>query len=202
MNWFWWKKKKKKLHDDNYPGSVPYSGSKGGRRKFIPAKPPEKYYLPFSVLKSTNDVFKIYGNRRAEAYAWWAGYIVNGDMAQICTVLYPNIKTRYGHIHLDRQVLGFMHRRLIDLDQILLVELHTHPPGAGGQNDVDAANSTLFYKGFKAVVVPDFGLPKFYDLRRCYVYSYIGNSHWYEMDVNEISHCFVIDETCSEVKPQ
>ena len=94
-----------------------------------------------------------------------------------------------------------MHRRLIDLDQILLVELHTHPPGAGGQNDVDAANSAMFYKGFKAIVVPDFGLPKFYDLRCCHVYSYSGNGHWHEMDINEISHCFLIDEICSEINP-
>lgn len=199
MNWFWWKKKKAS-HEDDYPGSIPYTGSKGGRRKFIPQKPPQKYYVPLSVLKATNDVFKIFGNRRAEGYAWWAGYIVNGKMAQICTVMYPNIKTQYGHIHLDRQVLGCMHRRIIELDQILLVELHSHPPGAGGQNDVDAANSALFYTGFKTIVVPNFGLPQFYDLRNCHVYSYLNQGRWHEMDCNEISNCFVIDETCTEVK--
>lgn len=202
MNWFWWKKKKESPHGDYYPESLPYVSHKGGRRKFIPDNSPQKYYLPFSVLKSTNDVFKTYANHRAEAYAWWAGYIANGNMAQICTVLYPNVKTRYGHIHLNRQILGSMHRRLIDFDQILLAELHTHPPGAGGQNDVDAANSTLFYNGFKAIVVPDFGLPNFYDLRRCHVYSYISDSRWYEMEAHEIPNCFVIDEICSEVNPQ
>lgn len=199
---FWLKRKKKIQHGNNYPDSIPYVSPKGERRKFIPDKSIKKYYLPFSVLKSTNDVFKTYAKRKAEAYAWWAGYIFNGDTAQICTVLYPNIKTSHGHIHLDRNILGSMHRRLIDLDQILLIELHTHPPGAGGQNDVDAANSTLFYKGYKAIVVPDFGLPNFYDLRRCHIYSYVGNSRWHKMEIHEIANSFIFDETCSEVQSQ
>lgn len=199
MNWFWWKKKKASYEDD-YPVSTPYTGSKGGRRKFIPHKPPQKYYVPFSVLKATNDAFKIFGNRRAEGYVWWSGYIVNSDMAQICTAVYPNVRTRYGCVHLDRKALSAMHKKLIELDQIILVELHTHPPGAGGQNAVDAANTVLYYMGFKTIVVPDFGLPLFYDLRRCYVYSYIDNGRWHEMNEDEISDYFVIDETCSEVK--
>jgi len=200
MKFFWWRKEKAPIEDKHaYPTAVPYFSSKIGRRKHIPKMMPRRYFLPFSILKATNDVFNIFGERRVEGYAWWTGYIVNNDTAQICTALYPNMETQYGHVHLDRQALSVMHRKLIELDQILLVELHTHPPGAGGQNAVDAANAALYYNGFKTIVVPDFGLPQFYDLRCCHVYSYINNGRWHEMDSNEISSCFVIDETCIEV---
>jgi hypothetical protein len=199
MRWFWWKKKKSDVQN-LYPVIKPYESKKGGRRKRIPTEPPGRYYVPLSVIEATDQIFQKFGSRYAEGYAWWTGYINNAFEAQICTVFYPCVDTQYGCVYLDRNLLSAMHKKLIELDQILLVELHTHPPGAGGQNAVDAANAACYYKGFKTVVVPDFGLPKFYDLRKCHVYTYKGNGSWHEMNEKEISQEFKIDETCVEVK--
>lgn len=199
MKWLWWRKKK---IDHQGPESVvkPFEQAKIVRRKRLPLMPPIRYYLPKNVIKDTDSIFKKFGKRNAEGYAWWAGYIINENEAQICTAIYPYVETQYGRVHLDRKLLSTMYKKLIELDQILLVELHTHPPGAGGQNDVDAANAAVYYKGFKSIVVPNFGLPKFYSLLNCHVYDYQKNGAWRRMNRSEISSRFIVDETLVEVK--
>ena len=37
-------------------------------------------------------------------------------------------------------------------DQVLIAELHTHPPGAGGQNEVVAAYDAVPYRDKKTLV--------------------------------------------------
>ena len=199
MKWLWWKKKNVD-HKEAESVSKPLWQEKIVRRKRIPLIPPARCYLPKNVIKDTDNVFKKFGNRNAEGYAWWAGYIINEVEAQICTVIYPNVETQYGRVHLDRKLLSSMYKKLIELDQILLVELHTHPPRAGGQNDVDAANAAVYYKGFKSVVVPNFGLPKFQSLLNCHVYEYQENGVWRKMNRSEIASKIKIEETLIEVK--
>jgi hypothetical protein len=112
-----------------------------------------------------------FGREDRECYVWWGGYFTSDGDAQVLTAVYPEIPTTRGRVHLGLDALTMLHRELRVLDQVLLVELHSHPPGAGGQNEVDAAHPAATYAGFISIVVPDFADPSFHDLRRTYVTS-------------------------------
>jgi hypothetical protein len=146
-------------------------------------------------MEATSNVMGRFGKEKRECYVWWAGYFSSEYEGQILTALWPEIQTEYGHIHLDNAALTTLHSKLRDFDQILLAELHTHPPGAGGQNDVDASHSAATYSGFISIVVPDFGLPRCYDLRESNVYEYIGTGRWRELSRREIQDRFIIEES-------
>ena len=84
-------------------------------------------------------------------------------------------------------------------DQVLIAELHTHPPGAGSQNEVDAAHPAATYTGFLSIVVPDFAYPYLHDIRHCYVYAYTAKGTWTELTANEIERKFTIEESLALV---
>jgi hypothetical protein len=182
-----------------FPSYRPYASPSGGRRRRAIPDRIARYYLPLSVLNATNAVMRRCGAQRRECYVWWGGYFA-GEEAQVVTALWPDIPTEFGHVHLDTRQLGAMHQRLRDLDQVVLAELHTHPPGGGGQNDVDAANPATTYRGFISIVVPDFAAPWLHDLRTTHVYEYQADGVWRDMSRAEIAERFVIEEPFTEVR--
>lgn len=179
----------------SYPTRRPYTTASGRRRRDPIPDQRGRYYIPLSVLESTNRVMRRFAQEKRECYVWWGGYFKHNGDGQILTALHPEIKTSYGRVHLRTTDLVALHSQLRDLDQILLIELHTHPPGAGGQNEVDAAHPAVPSKGFISIVVPDFAHPKFYDIRNTYVYEYIENNEWKQLSSNEIESRFVIEES-------
>ena len=148
--------------------------------------------MPLAVMKETDAVMRRFGRENRECYVWWGGYYAGGD-GQVVTAIWPEVHTEYGRIHLANQQLGILGGLLRRLDQILLVELHTHPPGAGGQNEVDAANAAATYPGFISIVVPDFAAPNLWDLRNTYVYEYIENDQWRNLSREDIEWKFVVE---------
>ena len=102
-----------------------------------------------------------YGREHREYYVWWGGYFTADGDGQVVTALCPEVETTFGSIHLSNRQLAVLHTQLRDLDQVLLVELHTHPLGAGGQNEVDAAHPASTHTGFITIVVPNFAFPRF-----------------------------------------
>jgi hypothetical protein len=141
-----------------------------------------------------------FADEERECYVWWGGYFTD-EGGQVVTAICPEIKTQFGHIRLGTKELMALHSELRRLDQILLVELHSHPPGGGGQNEVDAAHPAATYPGFITVVVPDFGLPRFYDFSESHVYEYVRANRWRQLMQPEIRDRFVIEEASSLVKP-
>jgi hypothetical protein len=140
-----------------------------------------------------------FGREGREGYVWWGGYFTADGDAQVLTAICPEIPTTFGRVYLGLDELTLLHGELRALDQVLLVELHTHPPGAGGQNEVDAAHPAATYTGFISIVVPDFAEPRFHDLRRTYVYEYLVGGHWRELDAQEIQARFIVEEQVRRV---
>ncbi len=182
-----------------YPTVRPYAGPVPGRRARRVPERPGRVYVPLDVMRATSDVMRRHGRERREAYVWWGGYFLPDGDAQVVTALYPDVPTEHGRVHLDHQNLIALHERLRALDLVLVAELHTHPPGAGGQNDVDAANAAATYRGFVTIVVPDFAAPILHDLRTAYVYEYEGGDQWRELTETEIEGRFLVEEPFHEV---
>lgn len=187
--------------EEPYPPVRPYESPDAGRRRRTIPDAIRRYYIPLSVLEATDRVMRQFGQENRECYAWWGGYFTGEEDAQVLSAIYPRVRTSFGRIHLNRPVLEEMQSVLRDWDQILVAELHTHPPGAGGQNEVDAAYPAAPYPGFISVVVPDFAAARLYDLRDTYVYEYLGNLKWRQLQRSEIEERFVIEETHISITP-
>jgi hypothetical protein len=166
----------------------------GQRRRVRVPERIGRYYVPLAVLEVTNRAMQRFGREHRECYVWWGGYFTGAGDGQVVTALCPEIPTSYGHIHLGVREMSALHSQLRSLDQVLLVELHSHPPGAGGQNDVDAAHPAAPYRGFISIVVPDFAQRRLYDLRETHVYEYLQANEWRELDSTEIAQRFVVEE--------
>lgn len=178
-----------------YPTCRPYESPHGHRRQRPIPEQIGRYSIPLPVLEATGRFMRRFGEEQRECYVWWSGYFTSDGDGQILTALCPEIRSEFGQIHLGNRELTVLHRRLRELDQILLVELHTHPPDAGGQNEVDAAHPAVTYQGFIAMVVPDFAFPSLYDLRKIYVYEYHKSGRWRELESSEIQDRFVVEES-------
>lgn len=140
------------------------------------------------------------GHEGRECYVWWGGYFTSQGDAQVVTGLWPKVPSSFGRVELPATVLAALQSRLRTLDQVLLVELHTHPPGAGGQNETDAENAAATYVGFISIVAPDFAFPALHDLRDCYVYEYVAKHRWRTLDVSEIEERFLVEENFEAVE--
>ena len=193
-------KRRNRPHQVTFPVSRPYPSPAGGRRRRRIPQPITRFHIPLAVVEATSLAMQRYGRQRREYYVWWGGYFTSDGDGQVVTTYCPNVETTSGSIHLSNRQLVLLHTQLRDLDQVLLVELHTHPPGAGGQNEVDAAHPASTHTGFITIVVPDFALPRFYDVRDAYVYEYQGTGQWRELDRTEIADRFIIEETAISVE--
>ncbi len=177
---------------DVYPTISPYSPSETVRRRRALPDSIGRIFVPLSVMKQTDAVMRRFGKEKRECYVWWGGYYADG-YGQVLSAIWPEVSTDYGRIYLNNRQLGVLNKQLRQLDQILLVELHTHPPGGGGQNDVDAANAAASYPGFISIVVPNFASPRFWDLRESHVYEYVHNNQWRALSREEIEGKFLIE---------
>jgi hypothetical protein len=177
--------------DVTYPDIRPYVSKVAGRRQRPVPKQVGRIHVPLSVMQATDGFMRGYS---VERYVWWGGYFTLDGDAQIVTALSAETRTSYGNIHLSAAQLQGLQSKLRALDQVLIAELHTHPPGAGGQNNVDAAHPAATYPGFVTIVVPDFAQPRFYDLSACHVYEYILNLRWRHLGVAEVRNRFIIEE--------
>lgn len=187
-------RRKHRIPSSAYPARRPYRSAPAGRRR----RPiPERiwhFYIPLAVLEATDRAMRRFGRENRECYVWWGGYYTADGDGQVVTALWPEVDSEFGRIHLNNRQLSALHSQLRSLDQVLLVELHTHPPGGGGQNEVDAAHPATTYRGFISIVVPGFAFPHFYDLRESYVYEYLGESRWRQLEGEEIEERFVVEE--------
>jgi hypothetical protein len=142
-----------------------------------------------------------FGMQQRECYVWWGGYFSNTGWGQVVSAYCLDVATDFGRIEFHTHEFHALHSRLRDRDQVLIAELHTHPPGAGGQNDVDAAHAAAPYPGFLTVVVPDFAYPFLHDIRDCYVYEYVARNTWIQLKREQIAQKFTIEESLIEVRP-
>lgn len=158
-----------------------------------------RIFLPRSVFDASDVIFREHREEERECFLIWGGYPDGLGGAVVASVIHPVVNSLYGRVALERKEVHRIMECLRKKDQILIVELHTHPPGAGGQNESDAAHTMSCHNGSIAVVVPDFGAPRFSDLSNSFVYEYRTPSGWEALLRQEVTERFVIDETLFKV---
>lgn len=186
-----------------YPSSTPYMKKGLERRKKVIYQPIHKYYIPLKIIQATDVYMRNHRRFNAECFVFWGGYLINANEAQIVTLYYPKSISSYGRVYLSTKDITLLNQALRERDQLLLVELHTHPPGASlgteGQNSVDASNALCYHQGFISIIVPNFGYPYFYDLRNYHIFEYKSKCEWKQLNFQEIEERFIIEDSVIEV---
>jgi len=186
-----------------YPSFAPYVKKDLQRRKKIIRQPIDKYYIPLKIMQLTDLYMSKHRKISTECFIFWGGYLINAHEAQIVSVYYPKAINSYGRVYLSTKDITLLNQALRKRDQLLLIELHTHPPGAtigiDGQNKVDASNGLCCHKGFISIIVPDFGAPHFYDFRNHYVFEYENDCEWKQLSYKEIEKRFIIEDSVIEI---
>jgi len=195
----WFSKSEPPKSEPPYPSTAPFRTIAGCRRIPVPERI-TTVHVPLAVLEATSRIMREFGRERRECYVWWGGSFAPPNGARVATAYCPKIATSFGRIELDTAAYARLHRELRDRDQVLIAELHSHPPGAGGQNPVDAANGATTYRGFLTIVVPNFANPRFHDLRRAHVYEYEEAGRWRALTSDDIQRKFIIHDTFVLVK--
>lgn len=178
-----------------YPTGIPWNSPPAGRRRVPVPEQVRRVYVPRAVLHATSTVMRRFGEEGRECYVWWGGSHTADGHAYVTTAYCPDVPSSFGRVHVGREKLGELHEALRENDQVLVAELHTHPPGAGDQNEVDAANAAATYPGFLSLVIPNFAVPYLFDLRQVHTYEYESEGHWRTLDPAEIEARFTIEPT-------
>lgn len=191
---------RKEPERQRYPKAAPYAVPPRGRRRAPVPDRIDRVYIPHGVIESTSWIMGQFGKERRECYVWWGGYFIEDGIAQVTSAFCPDVGTDFGRVELHMHDFHCLHAALRQRDQALIAELHTHPPGGGGQNEVDAAHAAAPYPGFITIVVPNFAQPYFHDLRNCYVYEYLVNNCWKQLNPTQIAAKFTVEESLVVVR--
>jgi len=83
-------------------------------------------------------------------------------------------------------------------DLFLVAQIHSHP-GNFGHSKLDEQRAVSARPGFVSIVVPNFGKEPLRDLRHCFIYEYVGQNEWRQLEMREIGLRFIIEPTVLEV---
>lgn len=133
------------------------------------------------VLLETERFLRNRGKRGKEGLVLWAG-IRSGR----CTAVFHCVKAggRWSDgVRLEFRQMLRLTRHLSAHGLLLLAQVHNHPdriPHSLG----DDLNPASHMPGYLSIVVPDMGLDGIM-LSDCYVYEYLGQLRWRELDLRE-----------------
>ena len=89
--------------------------------------------------------------------------------------------------------LSRLHSLLLQRDEFVLAQVHSHP-GIAFHSDLDDYGAATLRSGFVSIVVPDYGCVPLNDLSHCAVFECQGGSRWAELACTEVIRRFrVID---------
>ncbi|MDI6847013.1 MAG: hypothetical protein QMD23_02635 [Candidatus Bathyarchaeia archaeon] len=95
-----------------------------------------------------------------------------------------------------REVLSQLYLR----KQMLVAQVHTHPPGITHPSGTDKLRVPIHCDGFIHIIVSNYGLKPLENLLYCSVYEYAIGGRWRPLSTGEIKERFIIDDHEVEVK--
>jgi hypothetical protein len=149
------------------------------------------YSVQRKVLEQTLAYFRGEGSSRFEGFTCWSGRIEPDGSASVHHCAFPppaNIERHEFFAHLDLVATTSIAEQISSRGEFLLAQLHTHP-GRAFHSSVDDNHSISQRSGFLSIVVPRFGLRKFYSretLTGCSVNEHQGAGIWREWTPAEV----------------
>jgi hypothetical protein len=149
------------------------------------------YSVLLPILEQTHQYFRGEGRRRFEGYLCWSGKIKRDGSAVVLSCAFPppsGSERDEFYARLDVTATSFIAEQIRSKREFLLAQLHTHP-GKAFHSVVDDLHSISQRNGFLSIVVPRFGLRKFYTrhtLSGCSVNEHQGSGVWREWHPAEV----------------
>ena len=148
------------------------------------------FYISSTVLEHTKRCFEKWGKRSLECIILWGGYKTSGG-DYIVTTCY--ILEQYRSPILSRVKKKAMEELLAKLHlagQVLIAQVHTHPPGIVHPTKIDEEGLAVHYDGFIYIIVPNYGLTA-WDLPSCSICE-CREGHLRPLSREEIRDRFIV----------
>lgn len=182
--------------DQATPDGVDGAGVSSRRERRVPTGV-QRYHIPEAVIEETQRFLRSHGANGHEAYMLWAGGFSEHE-AYVTTCVEPEVPTRPGGVKIPTRKMTQINRALLERDQLLVAQVHSHP-GQAFHSNVDERKAVTFHEGFVSIVVPDYASTSVADLQACGVYRYHIGQGWRQLTAEETDDMFVIEPTSLEV---
>lgn len=182
--------------DQATAGDADGEGASSRRDRRVPTGV-KRYHVPEAVIEETQRFLRSHGANGHEAYMLWTGGFSQQE-AYVTTCIEPDVPTRPGGVKIPTRKMTQINRVLLERDQLLVAQVHSHPGGAF-HSHVDERKAVTFHEGFVSIVVPDYASISVADLEACGVYRYHIGEGWRRLSAGQIADMFVIDPTRLEV---
>lgn len=149
-----------------------------------------RFYISSAVLEHTKKCFEKWGKRSLECIILWGGYKTL-ERDHIVTTCY--IPEQYRSPTLSRVKEKAMEEflaKLYSTRQVLVAQVHTHPPGIFHPTKIDEEGLAVHYEGFIYIIVPNYGLTT-WDLLDCSICEY-KEGRLRSLSRDEIKNRFII----------
>jgi len=158
------------------------------------------FYISPLVLKATDKYLKRGGKRSLESLVLWAGRRTqNGDYC-VVTCYFPSQHHFPAYVEVEEWAMREVLSQLYLRKQILVAQIHTHPPGITSPSETDRLRVSIHREGFIHIIVPNYGLIPLESLLHCSVYEYETGERWRPLSAGEIKERFIIDDHEVDVK--
>jgi proteasome lid subunit RPN8/RPN11 len=130
-----------------------------------------RFYISSTVLERTRECFEKWGEYSLEFIVLWGGYRTSEGDYIVTTCYIPEQHSSPILSRVTEKAMGDLLAKLYSMGQILIAQLHTHPPGISHPSRIDEEGLAVHYEGFIYIIVPNYGLAD-WDLTDCSIYEY------------------------------
>jgi len=157
------------------------------------------FYISHLVVEATEGYLRAWGEHSLESLVLWSGRkTVEGDYCVI-TCYIPKQQRSSAFVEVEEESMREILSQLYVRKQVLVGQVHTHPPGIIHPSAVDRIRAPIHREGFVHIIVPNYCTQPLENLLQCSVYEYMGAYQWRPLGVDEIKERFIIDNSQVEI---
>lgn len=148
-----------------------------------------RYQVPRSILEATVRALKCGSVGMRESVALWQGRPLSETVAEVTKLRVPQQIAGPFHFNVPLDERLRLVREVSEVDEFILVQLHTHPHEAF-HSDVDDRLAITKHSGAISIVVADFAMRWTGDLVETSVNRNLGGGKWVELSAAEVRNLF------------
>jgi hypothetical protein len=150
-----------------------------------------RYLVPRAIILATVETLRSESAGVRESVALWQGRVLSETLAEVTKLQVPRQITGPLHFNVPLDERLRLVREVSKENELILVQLHTHPRQAF-HSDVDDRLAITKHTGAISIVVADFGLRWNGDLLQTSVNRNLGGGRWIELPPSEVGELFEI----------